>query len=182
MDKTLEELREDRIKKLVKNSIDGVEKYSIYIIRNVDNTLMNGQDFKRVCAILEKDGKYLCKQESGQLTWEVKRNPNYETNESVKRTNESLIKSANNQQKNDDRTFSVLVMTAATSIISLAISTQDILCNSKKKEFQEQVQSLKRIDSTLLKLVEKEEIKKGDTLNVSFINGLSIKTTKSTPK
>ena len=58
------------------------------------------------------------------------------------------------------------------SFIGSGISIYEIIDNKVELQLSRQVESLKMIDSTLSRLVEKAEKAKEDTLNVSLIYGL----------
>lgn len=175
-------LIDKRIKELAEKCKKITDERGLYIINQDDYRSLNYNQLKNVTALIEKDGKHICQFQQSSLIFETRHNPNYDINESVKKTNDALVKNIDNQQKNDDRSYFALMLSACASVISLGVVMQDIACNSTQRELQQQVESLKKIDSTLLKLVEKVEKAKEDTLNVSLTNGLSSKTNQPNSK
>ena len=178
-----QELIDKRIKELAEKCRRLTEEHGIYIINSDDFEHIARLNYmKKVVALIEADGKYICHFQQSSIVFETRHNPNYDINESVKKTNSAIVQNIEIQEKYANRTLAALWLTVILSFIGSGISIYEIIDNKVELQLSRQVESLKKIDSTLSRLVEKAEKAKEDTLNVSLINGLSSKTNQPNSK
>jgi hypothetical protein len=152
--------------------VDGIKKVPHYILTMqgrmfIENGGYNALEIKNLEKIKNENERSII--ELGQIKSNIE-------------TNNSVVASINNQEKYAKRTILALWITVLTSVASVGVSLYTLLDQSIEKELKKQVKSLQEMSNTLQKFSQNEEIKKGDTLNVSLINGLTSKTTQPNSK
>jgi hypothetical protein len=81
------ELTEKKIHKLVERCKSNATKYGSYTTTKEDYSMIPSESINRVIALIEEDNKHICIIKQTSTLFETKKNPNYETTESVKSTN-----------------------------------------------------------------------------------------------
>ena len=129
----------------------------------------NEQEIKRIISLIEASGKFTAKQRFQLNTWDITINPNYDINQSIIKTNNSVQSSITFQQKIGNRTLLALLFSALLSLGSFIISILEISDKTTQIELKEQAESLQKIESALQQMNQTVEKYFSDTLKVSIL-------------
>ncbi len=129
---------------------------------------LNDDDLKFIKHSLEQSGEFIAYQRIGENVWDVSLNPNYEVNESVKRTNDAMVSNIEYQKTIAYKTYTILLISSMVSVLSLVISIKTAKDKTIQKEISKSANSLKQIEKSVEKMSQKEGILVLDTVKVSF--------------